>query len=75
MEVPHKIKSRVAIGSSNLTPGHMSRENYNLKRYMHPTFTAALVTIAKTQKQPKGPPTDERKRRCGTYIQRNTTQP
>ena len=36
MEVPQKTKTRVAIGSSNPTPGHISRQNYNLKRYMHP---------------------------------------
>ena len=29
-----KIKSRVTIWSSNPTPGHVSRQNYNLKRYM-----------------------------------------
>ena len=30
-------------------------ENTNLKRYVHPKFTAALFTIAKIQKQPKCP--------------------
>ena len=38
-------------------------------------FIAALFTIAKTWKQPKCPLTDEWIRRCGTYIQWNTTQP
>ena len=36
MEVPQKTKSRVHIGSSNPTPGHISGERSNLKRYMHP---------------------------------------
>ena len=35
---------------------------------------AALFTIARTWKQPKCLSTDE-KRRCGTYIQWNITQP
>ena len=38
-----------------------------------PMFIAALITIAKIQKQPKRPLTD--KWNCGTYIQWNTTQP
>ena len=36
MELPQKTKNRVAILSSNPTPGHISRQNYNSKRYMHP---------------------------------------
>ena len=55
----------------NPTPGHISRENSNLKRYIHPKksiiqkescttmFIAALFTIARTWKQPKCPLTDE----------------
>ena len=35
MEVPQKTKNRAAIRSSNPTPGHTSRQNYNLKRYMY----------------------------------------
>ena len=30
-----KPNNRVAIWSSNPTPGHISWQNYNLKRYMH----------------------------------------
>ena len=41
------------------TPGHGSGENHNQKTYMHPSAIAALFTIAKTQKQPKCPLTDE----------------
>ena len=40
-----------------------------------PVFTEALFTTAKTWKQPKRSATDQRIRRCGTYIQWNTTQP
>ena len=54
-----KRKKRAAIWSSNLTPGHIPRQNYNSKRYKHPIFIAALFTIAKTQKQYKCPLTDE----------------
>ena len=39
-----------------------------------PMFIAALFTIAKTKK-PKCPLTDELFKKCGTYIQWNTTQP
>ena len=35
MEAPQKTKNRVAKGSKNPTPGHIFRQNYNLKRYMH----------------------------------------
>ena len=35
MEVPQKTKNGTTI-PSNLTPGHISRENDNTKRYMHP---------------------------------------
>ena len=34
-EVPQKTKSRITLGSRNPTPGHISRQNYNLKRYRH----------------------------------------
>ena len=36
MEVPQKIKNSTTIWSSNPTPGHISRQNYNLKRHVHP---------------------------------------
>ena len=40
--------------------GHISRQNTNSKRSMHPVFIAALFTIAKTRKPPQCPLTDER---------------
>ena len=57
-EAPQETKNKVAIWSSNPTPGHISGENANLKRNT-PTFIAALFTIAKTRKQPKCPSTEE----------------
>jgi len=36
MEVPLKTKNRTIMWSCNPTPGHVSRENHNLKRYMYP---------------------------------------
>ena len=35
MKVPQETKNRVAFWSRNLTLGHISKENYNLKRYMN----------------------------------------
>lgn len=32
LEIPQKTKSRTAIGSSNPTLGHISREKHNLKK-------------------------------------------
>ena len=36
MEVPQKPTSSVAIWSSNLSPGHIPKENYSLKKCKHP---------------------------------------
>ena len=58
IEVPQKTKSSIIIWSSNPTPGHLSRQNCNSKRYMHP-FIAAVFIIAKTWKQFQCPLTDE----------------
>ena len=51
MEVPQTTKNRIAIWSSNPTPGHISRQNCNLKTYMHPMFIEALFTITEPWKQ------------------------
>ena len=40
-----------------------------------PLFIAALFTIARTEKQPRCPLTDEWMKKCGTYTQWNITQP
>ena len=47
MEVPQRTKNRATKWSSNPTPGHISREKHNLKRYRHLMFFAALFTIAR----------------------------
>ena len=38
-------------------------------------FTEALITIARTWKQPRCPLIDEWIKKCGTYTQWNITQP
>ena len=42
-----------------IVPGHISGEKHGLKGYMHPMFTAALFTAAKTWKQPNCPLTEK----------------
>ena len=57
MEVPQKTKN--TKGFSNPTPGYISGQNYNSKRYIHPHVIAAPFTTVKTQRQPKCPLTEE----------------
>ena len=54
-------KLKIELWSSNSTLGYLSKENENtnLKRYMHPMFTAALFTKAKIWIQSVFPSTDE----------------
>ena len=59
-----KNKNRVDVRPCNPTPGNISGENSNLKRYMHPsTCTTAVFTTAKTWIQPKCP-------RAGEWIKK-----
>ena len=53
-----KNKNRVTIWSSNITAGHISGENHNLKRYMQSNVHCSTI-IARTWKQPKFPSTEE----------------
>ena len=53
----------------------LSGENYNSKDTDTPVFTAALLTITRSWKEPKCPPTEEWIQMWYIYIQRNTTQP
>ena len=53
------------------TPGHITTENNNSKRYT-PVFIAALSTIVKTWRQPICPLTDKK---CGIFIECNNAQP
>ena len=43
METPKNIKNRATIGSSNPTPGHISRENPNSKRNMHLNVNSSTI--------------------------------
>ena len=66
-----KLKMEIPVGSSysplDIYPKNMKTLIQNdISTRM---FIASLFTIAKTWKQPKCPLTDERKRKCGIYIQ------
>ena len=54
-----RLKIELSYDSANPTPGHISKENHNSKRYSTPVFSEALFTIARMCKQPKCPSTDE----------------
>ena len=41
MEAP--LKTRVALGLSSPTPGHIFRENNNSKRYVHPWIHSSTI--------------------------------
>ena len=51
--IPLKTKNTDIIWSWSPTLGHVSGENSNLKRYMHPMFIVALFIVAKIWKQLK----------------------
>jgi len=48
MEVPQKTKDRVTIWPSNPTPGHTSRQKYNLKRYVYPCVRSSTQGMEAT---------------------------
>ena len=88
VEVPEEIKNRTIILFSNFvslpydsTIQFLGIYPKDIKRLTHkdvctPTFTVALYTIAKTRKQPKRPPMDERiKKMGGTHTEKNIIQP
>ena len=59
--------SRVAVGSSNPTPGHVSGENSNSKRYTQPSVHSSIIPG-----QGSNPNVHQQMsalKRCGTYIQ------
>ena len=43
------FKNRVVIRFCNPTPGHISRQNYNLKRYMHSNVHSSARAIYNSQ--------------------------
>ena len=48
-----KSRKRTNIWPSDPTPGHMSGENSNLKRYMDPSVYCSTIHNSQTWKQPK----------------------
>ena len=42
MEIFQKTKNRITTWSSNPTTGHLSRQNCNLKRSMHPYIHSSI---------------------------------
>ena len=54
--IPHKVKHRVTIWTTNSSPRYMSNRIKNIITQM---FTAALFIIGQKWKQPKCPSTDE----------------
>ena len=73
MEVLKKTKHRTTTWPSNPTPGHISRENHNSKIHMNPVFTVALVTIARTGKQPKCPSTESERKWSRSVLSDSAT--
>ena len=57
---PGKTKYNT-VRSSDFNSGYLSegKENTKLKRYPHPHVHGSVITIAKTENQPKNPPVDE----------------
>ena len=57
MEIPQEIKNRIIIRSRNSMSGHIPKriESRVSKRYLYTVFIAALLTIAKTWRQPMRP--------------------
>ena len=43
MKVLQKTKNRIIIWSSNSTPGHIPGQNYNSKRYTHPSAHSSTI--------------------------------
>ena len=43
MEISLQNNIRVTMWSYNPTPGHISGENYNSKRFMHPNVHSSII--------------------------------
>ena len=59
MKVPKGIKNRTTILPSNPTPGHLSGENHNSKRCMHPNVLFGTIYNSQDMKWPKCPSREE----------------
>ena len=57
--IAQKTKYRTILRSNNLTPRHISGQNFLEKDACTPMCIAVLFTIAKTWKQPECPSIDE----------------
>ena len=76
MEVPQKTKYRTTIWSSNPTPEHVSRQNYNSKRYMHLyVHSSTILQYLRHGNKLNVCWWMNGLRRCGTYVQWNATNP
>ena len=73
MKVPQK--TRVAIWSSDPTPGHIPRQNCNSKRDVHPCVHSSTIYNSQdmeTAQMSTDPLTDEWIKNICVYIQFNT---
>ena len=75
MKVPSQNKNELPYDPATPLLGIYLGKSIIQKDTCNTMFIAALVTIAKTWKQPKCPSTDERIKMQHIYIQWNTTQP
>ena len=69
-----KLKIELPFDPATPLLGIYPKKTMTQKDTCTPMFIAALFAIAKIWKQPKCPSTMNWLRRCGTYIQWNTTQ-
>ena len=76
MEVLQKTKNRTTILSSNPTPGYISQQKYNSKRYMYPYVHNSTIhnsqdveTTLKSIVYPLLSIPGMDKEECGTFIQ------
>ena len=77
VEVPQKIKNGITLLANNSTTRNLSKgyRSADSKGHMHPNIYRSAINIAKLWKEPKCSLTDKwRKKRCGIYIQWNTTR-
>ena len=56
----------------NFTPGHILRQNYNLKRCMHPYVHSSTIYNSKTWKRPKCPSKDKWNKKDAVYTHTHT---
>ena len=54
-----KTDNRVGIWYSNSSPGHISRQNCNLKRYMHSNVHSSIIYKCQDMRQPTRSQTDD----------------